>query len=59
MKKKLFIVTGVTLGWDCIMGVYEAESEGLVKAHLLCEWEMNDEQFEEDYHIHEKIIQTL
>ena len=32
--KKVFVVTNPELGWDCVTGVYLAESEDALKEHL-------------------------
>lgn len=56
MKKKIFVVTNPESGWDCVRGVYEAESEEQLKKWLLKDdgYEEEPENWEYTHCIHEQ-----
>ena len=43
----IYVVTNPENGWDCVVGVYEAESEEAVKKYLL--WELGYDEEPEDW----------
>lgn len=63
MKKIVYVVTGLELGWDCVCGVYE-QYESAIKSLFDDEdisIEEMIEQYEDgrlDYIIHEKYLQN-
>ena len=55
-----FVVTDPVLGWDCIVGVYKAKSEDILKKYLIkCHYENNSNYVENKLIIHSVIIETV
>lgn len=50
--KKFFVVTNPEQGWDCVVGLYEAESKEAVELVLCAEYEINLEELKNQYVIH-------
>lgn len=46
--KKVFVVTGYQLGWDCVVGVYDSETNSFE--------ELVKEFPEQDYYIQEQFV---
>jgi hypothetical protein len=50
---KVFVITNVEMGWDCVTGVYKAKSKAALIKHL-------GEGYDEDTDIiHEETIKTI
>lgn len=44
MNKNIYVVTSPELGWDCVCGVYEADSEEEVAENFVIEQELEEDQ---------------
>lgn len=53
MEYSIFVVTRPEDGWDCVQGVYKADSEDRVKEQLMDVCGMTDEQVENKFIVHE------
>jgi hypothetical protein len=56
MSKNIYVITNPELGWDCVMGVYKAESEEIVKQYIADDRGISLEELEinDDCVIHEQ-----
>lgn len=59
--KLLFVVTNPEAGWDCVSGVYEEESQEILKKFLLQRegYSEEPENWEYTHCIHEVTITTI
>lgn len=48
----IYVVTNPDRGWDCVCGVYDAQSENEVKKIYCEETATTIEEFEENYIVH-------
>ena len=61
MENKIFVVTNPDNGWNCVRGVFEAESEEQIYEHLNNQTDIGMAMVKETYIVHEqyKGIQKL
>ncbi len=54
MDKKLYVVTNPELGWDCVVGVFRADSEDAVYQHIANERSRDVQDIKDEYVVHHK-----
>lgn len=59
MTKSYYVVTRPDLGWDCVVGLYRANSESEVHEYLCEEKDITLEESEERYVLHEHDVTEL
>lgn len=53
---RVFVVTNVESGWDCVRGVYYADSEEALAKLLADEEDLSVEEWEETNIIHNELL---